>query len=98
VIRVATWLKFFVNTHTGNFDADGIKTSERYELSAVYADKGINASWSKWTPTGSMQYTVNNPGAFGALQQSGQYYIALIPASEIDEAKLIDGKVVITIE
>lgn len=62
-----------INVTTGP-DGDE-KLWESVELNAVYATEGENASWSKWTPSGSVKMSITNAGAFGKLEQGREYYI-----------------------
>ena len=38
---------------------------ETVQLQAVYGDSEENKTWSKWTPSGSLQLSVTNPAVFG---------------------------------
>ena len=62
--------------------ADGSKDSETINAIAVYSTDPAseNAQWSKWTPAGQLQMTINNPAAFGALEQGKEYFVDLTPA------------------
>jgi hypothetical protein len=57
-------------------DEDASDPTERVCLGAVTADgAGDNAEWSKWTPSGSLQLWITNPGAHGAFEPGKQYYL-----------------------
>lgn len=60
--------------------ADG---SEAVELTAANgrADTA-NAQWSKWTPSGKLTMTINNPGAQGQLKPGNYYMLTLSEAAE----------------
>lgn len=53
---------------------------ERIELVAVSSDSAENASWSKWTPSGQLGFTVTNPDAFGKLEAGQEYIVTITPA------------------
>lgn len=75
--------KMFISSVQEFHSAEG-KQSERLELSAVHGDKGtVNAQWSKWTPSGQLGLTVNNPEAFGRVKP-GNYKVQLVPCGEDD--------------
>lgn len=46
-------------------------------LDAVYDPdpNGTNASWSKWTPSGSVQMTITNPQAFDQFEEGQEYMV-----------------------
>lgn len=67
-------------------DHAGVKCSEEVALSAVYGDTGPNKQWCKWTPCIQFNFTISNPGAFGAILPGEQYYIDLIPTTADDPA------------
>lgn len=58
------------------------KESETINLHAVYSSdpNSDNAQWSKWTPAGSVQMTINNPAAFGAFEPGKEYFLDFTPA------------------
>jgi hypothetical protein len=68
--------KFRVGSVRENI-TNGEKDQEIVALSAVYSDDpdSENAKWSKWTPAGSLNMTINNPGAFGILKQGQEYFL-----------------------
>jgi hypothetical protein len=65
-------------------DTAGQVSQEEMRLRAVYGPDGsVNSSWSKWTPNGSLQLTVNNPAAFGKVIP-GQFYIVDLTLTDKD--------------
>lgn len=66
-----------------NPDGSYPQASEEVELSAVYG--GTNAQWSKWTPSGQLKMTINNPDAQGKLKPNQCYYLDFTEAPEADE-------------
>lgn len=61
-------LKMCVNSVKRHADGNGDITQEEIQMSAVYgADGTANKQWSKWTPSGSLSFTVSNPEAFGKV-------------------------------
>lgn len=65
-------------------DHEGTKQSEEVSLTAVYASEGPNKQWCKWTPYIKFDFTISNPGAFGAVQPGEFFYIDLIPTIKDD--------------
>jgi hypothetical protein len=41
-----------------------------------------NAQWSKWTPSGKLTLTINNPDARGKLLPGKYYFLDLTEAAE----------------
>lgn len=78
--------KFRVTSVTRSIDADGNASQEVVKLSAVYSSdpESENAKWSKWTPSGSLEMTINNPNAFGTLSNGHEFYIDFTPAETAD--------------
>lgn len=74
--------KFKVGSLVENTDSTtGEKNQEQVHLHAVYSSdpESENAKWSKWTPAGSMNITINNPGAFGILKANQEYFLDFTP-------------------
>ena len=44
-----------------------------------------NEGWSKWTPSGKLELTINNPDTVGRLKLGAVYYVDL---SEVEQAKV----------
>ena len=72
--------KFFVteinHRHTGNPDSNYAEI----KLVPVYNDGEENASWSKWTPSGSIEMAVTNPAAVDQFELGKAYFINFTPA------------------
>lgn len=60
-------LKMVAETVKRSADNTGNIAHEEIVLRAVYDDKGPNKEWSKWTPSGTLQFHVSNPAAFGKV-------------------------------
>lgn len=58
-------------------DNKGGTESETITLWAVTGDCPENKTWSKWAPTGSMEFFVTNPAAMGKLKVGQEVYIDL---------------------
>lgn len=58
-----------------------VKTSEQVTLHAVYGKEGTdNATWAKYTPSGSLSLTIDNPEAWGQFEVGEEYFIDVTPA------------------
>lgn len=55
----------------------GETDSEAITLSAVTGNDGPNASWSKWTPSGTLSFVVTNPDVFGQVAEGQTYFVDL---------------------
>ncbi len=77
---MALRLKMVVNTVKRVANNDGSVQAEEITMSAVYSDKegSPNKQWSKWTPTGSLSFTVTNPAAFDQVLPGKFFYADLI--------------------
>lgn len=55
-------------------------------LQAVYGGKndGANAQWSKWTPSGELTMSINNPEAYSQFKLGRCYFIDLTEVTEAD--------------
>jgi hypothetical protein len=64
--------------------ADGIYADKQEEvvLSAVCGK--TNEQWSKWTPSGTLTMTINNPDAQGKFKPTQCYYLDITEAPEKD--------------
>jgi hypothetical protein len=80
-----TVLKMVVNTVTRHAGDAGQITAEEITLSAVYSDKegSVNRQWSKWTPSGSLKFTVTNEAVFGKILP-GQFYMVALSQCDKD--------------
>ena len=45
------------------------------KFAAVYNNAEENKSWSKWTPSGTMQMQITNPSALEQFELGKEYYI-----------------------
>lgn len=54
---------------------------ETVKLNAVSDKEGTNATWSKWTPSGSLTMTINNPDALGRFTPGKEYFLDFTEAS-----------------
>jgi hypothetical protein len=60
--------------------------NREYSFSPVYGPDGsANAQWSKWTPSGSLKMTINNPECFDKFEVGQEYYLDFT-AAEIEQA------------
>ncbi len=77
-------LKMLVGSVKRTCDQTGNIVAEEIALNAVYDSKegSANAQWSKWTPSGSLSFQVNNPSAFGKVLPGQFYYVDLIPTDK----------------
>lgn len=55
--------------------------SEQVVLTAVNGTEGDNAQWSKWTPMGRLEMTINNPGARGKFKVGEYYFLDFTPTN-----------------
>lgn len=65
--------------------AQGEIYSQRVRLSAVYGNTEENRKWAKATPSGTLDITIDNPGAFNILKYGDEVILNfdLIDASGI---------------
>lgn len=63
-------------------DATKETVSQAITLHAVYSNdpNSENATWSKWTPAGTVTMTINNSAAFGAFEPGQDYFLDFTPA------------------
>jgi hypothetical protein len=78
-------LKMVVNSLKRHADQSGNVTQEELQLSAVYGAEGnkANEQWSKWTPSGSLQFTISNPSAFSKVMP-GQFVFVDLTITDKD--------------
>lgn len=58
---------------------------EEIGLHAVYGPTGtVNAQWSRWTPSASVQFTISNPDAFDKVLPGQYYYLDFIATTQDD--------------
>lgn len=60
-----------IATHGSN----GVVTQEDIRFEAVTGDNSENESWSKATPSGTINISVNNPAAIGQFKLASNYYV-----------------------
>lgn len=53
--------------------------SEQIKLSAIYEEEGPNKDWARWTPSGSLEMTIDNPGAQGIIRPGDVVMVTLAP-------------------
>jgi hypothetical protein len=76
--------KMYCSETTRQHSQGGATEQERVKLSAVYGEKGTaNATWSRYTPSGSVDLTISNPDAIG-LMKPGYYKVLLVPCGVDD--------------
>lgn len=68
-----------------NSQYPGSKPTTVVKLSAVSGDE--NKTWSKYTPSGSVELHINNPDAYDAFVLGEAYFVdfTIAPAKEADE-------------
>ena len=78
--------KFVVQDVNRSIDGAGQSSQEHVRLRPVYSSdpESENAQWSKWTPAGSIELHINNPGAFGKLPLGKEFYVDFIAAEVTD--------------
>lgn len=75
-------MKVLVGSVKKIVDHEGKPTSEEIAMQAVYNDGGVNASWCKWTPYITFNFTVSNPKVFGEIKPGQFYYVDLVPTEK----------------
>jgi hypothetical protein len=73
-------LKLKVTAVHRHADETGATAAEHVTLGAVVNDAGANKDWTNSTPVAHMQFTVNNPAAFGKLLPKQVYFVDLTAA------------------
>ena len=60
---------------------EGVQHEEHVLSCVVGSDKSPeNEKWSKWTPSGKLEFTCNNPDAFGQIEPGRDYLVTITPA------------------
>lgn len=54
--------------------------SRSVKMSPVTSGSEENKSFSKWTPSGSLEINISNPDAYDKFEQGKEYYIDFSPA------------------
>jgi len=49
------------------------------KFQAVTAETEENKTWSKWTPTGSLEMYVSNPEVFNQFEEGKEYFLDITP-------------------
>jgi hypothetical protein len=77
--------KFRVSSVSTTSYGPGTQDQSAVEMSAVTDDS--NKTWSKWTPSGSVKMTINNPDAMGQFKPGMTFFLDFTeaPAKEADE-------------
>ena len=77
-------LKMLVSSVKKVSDSEGHITAEELVFNAVYSSKegSANSLWCKWTPAGSLTFTVSNPAAFGKVLPGQFVFVDLIPTDK----------------
>ena len=79
--------KMRVNEVIHSIEPDGSVGQESVKLTAVYAEEGPNAEWSKFTPYAKFEITINNPDAFNHLSKGHEFYVDFIPADDVQDGE-----------
>lgn len=60
------------------------KQGESLRFEAVYSDDPahVNHTWSRWTPSGTLQMQVTNPALWGRFVVGREYYLDIAEAAE----------------
>lgn len=86
-MEILTKLRCFSVTDDADTGANMPATCVSVRLEPVYASGGNeNASFACATPSGSVQFEITNPAAFGCFQQGKNYYgrFTEAPADEVN--------------
>lgn len=62
------------------------ENSETPKFRAVYGDSEENKSFSKYTPSASLELSITNPQAMGFFKPGRDYLVTITPASVLDAA------------
>jgi hypothetical protein len=73
--------KFYVIEVAETAYGPGTKPVEqkRVRMTAVTSDSEENKSWSKWTPSGSLEMVINNPAAYEQFKPGQVVFLTLEP-------------------
>lgn len=72
--------KMRVSSVTHEIGADGKPIRENLVLLPVTGDSAENKQWSKYTPGGQLQLTIDNPSAIGKVLPGREYFVDVDPA------------------
>lgn len=79
---MALRLKMMITSVKRIANSDGSIGAEEIFLNAVTGDSPTNKAWSKWTPSGSLSFTVTNPDAFGQCLPGQYVHLTMTPADK----------------
>jgi hypothetical protein len=76
-----------VETHSANPYGTSNATQFSVEVRLTPVSGEENKTWNKWTPSGSITMTINNPDAYNAFKLGQAYFVDFTeaPAKEADE-------------
>lgn len=79
--------KMLVASKSDQFNTYDKSKSTVVRLQPVSGDE--NKTWSKWTPSGSIELNINNPEAVDRFKLGGTYFVDFTeaPATEAEEKK-----------
>lgn len=72
--------KFRVNDIKNYAGSDG-SPQVSVSLNPVYGDSEENKTWSKYTPSGSLNMSITNPNVVGFFELNKEYFLNIEPAS-----------------
>lgn len=58
---------------------------ERVRLDAVSGGSAENAAWSRFTPSGSLEFSITNLPAQGKIEPGAEYFIDITPAPAVQK-------------
>lgn len=62
--------------------ADAAQKTTTVRLQPVYAEKGPNATWSKYTPSGQVEMQITNPAAVESFELGQCYLVTFAKTTE----------------
>ena len=71
--------KFWITGIEHHVRHQATEVNATVKMAAVYANDEINKSWSKYTPSGTIQMQITNPGALEQFEVGKEYYIDFTP-------------------
>lgn len=72
---------FAVNDVLERKDKDGDTTAVVVKMNPSY-ETGVNRAFFEATPNGSLEMTINNPGAFSFFKPGAKYWLDFTPVEE----------------
>jgi hypothetical protein len=77
--------KFICTTVVGNDTSAADNHYEDIHMAPVVGDGSTeNESFSRYTPSGSLQFRVTNPDLFGKIKPNDQFYLDFTPVAKED--------------